>query len=70
MLKCKHQCRCACSSEIGTCIINDTGRQKATKIHVLYSCYEGKYLLTSTQNKNFKQKSQTQRHYTFRVSSH
>ena len=31
MLKCKHQCHCACSSEIGTCIINDAGRQAAKK---------------------------------------
>jgi hypothetical protein len=40
MLKCKHQCRCACSSEIRTCIINDAGRKavlrKTTKTHVLF----------------------------------
>jgi hypothetical protein len=30
MLKCKHQCHCTCSSEIGTCI-NDDGRQAAHK---------------------------------------
>ena len=29
MLKCKHQCHCACSSEIGTCIFNDAGRHVA-----------------------------------------
>jgi hypothetical protein len=38
MRKCNHQCHCACSSEIGTCIINDAGRQavhkKTTKIYV------------------------------------
>ena len=27
----KHQCHCACSSEIGTCIINDAGWQAAQK---------------------------------------
>jgi len=49
MLKCKHQYYCACSSEIGTGIINYAGRQaahthkKTTKIHVLYSYFEGKY---------------------------
>jgi hypothetical protein len=31
LLKCKHQCHCACSLEIGTCIINDAGRQLQTK---------------------------------------
>ena len=31
MLKCEHQCHCACSLEIGTCIINDAGRQAAHK---------------------------------------
>jgi hypothetical protein len=30
-LKCKHQYHCACSSEIGACIINDAGRQAAHK---------------------------------------
>ena len=29
MPKFKHQCHCACSSEIGTCIINDAVRQSA-----------------------------------------
>jgi hypothetical protein len=29
--KCKHQCHCACSSEIGTFIINDAGRPAAHK---------------------------------------
>jgi hypothetical protein len=38
MLKCKHRGHCACSSEIGICIINDAGRQtahtkKPAKIH-------------------------------------
>ena len=31
MLKCKHQCHFACSSEIWTCIINDAGRLAAHK---------------------------------------
>lgn len=31
MLKCQHQCHCTCSSEIGTCIINDAGIQAAHK---------------------------------------
>jgi hypothetical protein len=26
-----HQCHCTCSPEIGTCMINDTGRQVADK---------------------------------------
>ena len=29
--KCNHECHCACSSEIGTCIINDAGRRAAHK---------------------------------------
>jgi len=29
MLQCKHRCHCAYSAEIGTCIINDAGRQAA-----------------------------------------
>ena len=51
MLKCKHEWHCAFSSETGTCIIKDAGRQaahkKTTKIHVLYSRVEGKYLLST-----------------------
>ena len=39
--KCKHQCHCACSSDIRTCIINDAGRpaahKKTRKIHVVWS---------------------------------
>ena len=35
MLMCKHQRHCVCSSEIGTCIINDAGRQAF--------CFESKY---------------------------
>ena len=31
MLKCQHQCHCASSSEIETCLINDAGRQAAHK---------------------------------------
>jgi len=31
MLKCKHQCHCACNSEILTCIDNGAGRQAAHK---------------------------------------
>ena len=31
ILKCEHQCHCTCNSEIGTCIINDAGRQMHTK---------------------------------------
>jgi hypothetical protein len=45
ILKYKHQCHCACSSEIGTCIINDAGRQaahtKKQRKYTLYTCYEG-----------------------------
>ena len=29
--KCKHQGHCVCSSGIGTCIINDAGKQAAQK---------------------------------------
>ena len=45
MLKCKHQCHCACSLEIGTCIINDDGRQAAYKNdeNTRYTPFEGKY---------------------------
>ena len=39
MLKCNHQCHCACRSEMETLIIYDAGRQaahkKTSKIHVL-----------------------------------
>ena len=60
MLKCKQQCHGACSSEIGTCKINDDVRQaahtkkdstKTTRIHVLCSCFEGKF--------NFQRKKKT-----------
>jgi len=61
MLKCKHQCHCTCSSEIWTCI-NDDGRQaahkKQTKIHVLYSCFEGK--INYQRKKSFQKNYQTQ----------
>jgi hypothetical protein len=53
MLKCKHQCHCVRSSYIATCIINDwetSCTQKETKIPFVYSCFDGKYQL-STQNK-------------------
>ena len=58
MLKCKNQCHCACSSEIGICIIIDDGRQaahkKTTKIHALYSCFECKYSLSVSTKKKKK----------------
>ena len=47
MLKCKHQCHCQCSSEIGKCIINDAGRQAAhnkqqkytfLKVNIKFQC--------------------------------
>jgi hypothetical protein len=39
MLKCRHQCHCACTSEIRTCIINETGRQAThTKKQRKYTC--------------------------------
>ena len=67
MLKCKHQCRCACSSEIGTCIINDAGKQavlrkttKTTKTHVLF------YVLKLNTCNNAKKK-QKQKHYTLNI---
>jgi hypothetical protein len=47
--ECKHQCHCACSSQIRTCIINDAERraaQKTTKMHIVYSCFEGKTFKT------------------------
>ena len=64
MLKCRHQCHCACTSEIKTGIINETGRQAAhtknnenkrvvfgriTSNDVLYSWFEGLQI-----KKNFK----------------
>jgi hypothetical protein len=39
MLKCKHQCHCECSSEIGTCIINDAGIQDAHKKQRKYTFF-------------------------------
>ena len=73
MLKCKHQCHCAYSLEIGTCIINDVGRQAAHKKKQNY-----KFLVESHQTMiythvlkvyiNFqceKKLYQTQQHYTF-----
>jgi hypothetical protein len=61
--KCKHQCQCTCSSEIGKCIINDARRQVAHKKQRKYmvfgeispntfytQCFEGRYEL-STQKK-------------------
>ena len=66
MLKSKHQCHCACISEIGTCIINDAGRQaahKTTKIHVCcrispndvsYTCFEHLTFKAKNKKKTFK----------------
>jgi hypothetical protein len=39
MLKCKHQCHCACSSEIGTYVIDDAGRQAAHTKQRKYTFY-------------------------------
>ena len=63
MLKCKHHCDCPCSLEIGTCIINDAGRQAAHKKQrkcmlfgrispndVLYLCFEIIYYLSTQKN--------------------
>jgi hypothetical protein len=69
MLKYKHQCHCACSLEIGTCIINDVGRPAAHKKQRKYtffgriSPYDGlqcfilmfwRYILTFNAKTNFK----------------
>ena len=73
--ECKHRCHCACSSEIGTCLINDAERQPARQKKqgiytlfcgispnvVLYSCFESIYIKT-----NFQINHQNQRHYTFK----
>ena len=60
MLKCKHEWHCAFSSETGTCIIKDAGRQtahkKTTKIHVLYVLKVNIYFqpITKLNNSTFK----------------
>ena len=76
MLKCRHQCHCACTSEIRTCIINETGRQAAHKKNnentrvdfgritpndVLYSWFEG-----LDKKKHFHKNYQAYRHYPFK----
>ena len=63
--KCKHQCHCACSSEIGTFIINDAGRQAAHKKQPKYMFWSNlakrrfilmfwRYILTFNAKKTFK----------------
>jgi hypothetical protein len=69
---------CACSSEIGTCIINDDGGQAAYKNNentrfflfesrqtTFYTCVLKVYINFQRKKKNFKKKNQNQRHYTF-----
>jgi hypothetical protein len=48
MLKCKHQCYCACSLEIGTRIIDDAGRPVAHK--------KQRFILVLKININFQRK--------------
>ena len=75
--KCKHQCHCACSSEIGTFIINDAGRQathkKTTKIHVLVESRQTtfythvlKVYINFQRKKNFQKIYQTYTRYPFK----
>jgi len=69
MLKCKHQCHCACSSKIGTCIINDAERQAAhTKIKRKYTFYTHVLKVNINFQRKIKKNRnnyQTQRYYTF-----
>ena len=66
LLKCKHQCHCACSSEIGTCIINDAGRQAAQKTHRKSFILVSKVNINLQSNKKkFNKIYQTQQDYTF-----
>jgi hypothetical protein len=76
ILKCKHQCHCTCSSEIGTCLINNAGRQAAHKknerkymfyTHVL-KVYRS--ILTFNAKKNFQKNYQTYKHYPFKAILH
>jgi hypothetical protein len=69
--KCKHGCHCACSSEIGTCLINDARRQAAHKNQGIYTFFlsnlakqrfilmSWKYILTFNAKKKKLSKSIT-----------
>ena len=78
MLKCKHQCHYTCSSEIGTCIIIDAGRQAAHKKQRKYTFFGRISPMTIYSHdlevdinfqckKNFQQNYQTYRHYPFNI---
>ena len=76
--KCKHQWVCACSSDIGTCIINDAGRRVAhqnnenTRFLVespqttIYTHVLKVYINFQYKNKNFQNNYQTYWHYSFK----
>jgi hypothetical protein len=76
--KCIHQCHCACSSDIGTCIINDAGRRAAQKNNentrffvefpqtTIYTHVLKVYINFQYKNKNFQNNYQTYRHYSFK----
>jgi hypothetical protein len=49
MLKCKHQCHCICSLEIGTCTINDAGRQAAQGVLDTTLCDKICHLLATSR---------------------
>jgi len=58
---CKHPCHCACNSEIGTCIINDAGRQAThTKKQRKYTFYAHDLKV----NINFKRQNQLSKKFT------
>ena len=75
--KCKHRCHCTCSSEIGTFIINDAGRQAAHKKQPKYMFWSNlakrrfilmfwRYILTFNAKKNFQKIYQTYTRYLFK----
>ena len=66
MLKCKYRCHCKCSSEIGTCIIIEAGRQAAHNDNT--RCYFVGFFVDSRQTifymfwrniNNFQRKKRT-----------
>ena len=81
MLQCKHRCHCSYSAEIGTCIINDAGRQAAQKNktnnentsflvesrHTTFYTHVLKVNINIQHNKKLAIKLQTQRHYNLNI---
>ena len=52
MRKYKHHCHCAFSSEVGTCIINNAGRQASHKKHKYKNCLWRPYFLIDRNEKS------------------